>query len=101
MVERMNVLGMAISQSREQRIREIIRTSTSLGDNALTLSVDEDLWGAGMASLASVRVMVAIEEEFSFEFPDEVLTRATFSSIGSIAAVVVEDLLRESSQVPE
>jgi acyl carrier protein len=34
--------------------------------------------------------MLAIEEEFDIEFPEEKLTRRTFSSIANIAAAVSE-----------
>ena len=38
--------------------------------------------------------MVGIEEEFGVEFPDALLTRATFASIDSVAAAVASLLDR-------
>ncbi|NUV87818.1 acyl carrier protein [Streptomyces sp. KAI-26] len=52
------------------------------------LSGDTDLWAAGMDSLSSVAVIVAVEEECDVEFPDELLTREVFSSAAAIAAAV-------------
>ncbi|MFI2314365.1 phosphopantetheine-binding protein [Streptomyces sp. CB00072] len=53
-----------------------------------TLSTDTDLWEAGMDSLSSVTVVVAVEEEYDVVFPDELLTREVFSSAAAIAAAV-------------
>lgn len=60
------------------------------GSQAITLASDSDLWDMGMDSLASVAVMVAVEETFDIEFPDEMLTRDIFTSAASIAAAVRE-----------
>ncbi|MFI7131032.1 phosphopantetheine-binding protein [Nonomuraea sp. NPDC050153] len=46
------------------------------------------LWENGMTSLSSVRLLLLVEEEFDVELPDEALTRTTFESVGSLAAVV-------------
>ena len=43
-----------------------------------------------MTSHASVNVMLALEGEFDIEFPDHLLTRAVFASIGAIQAAVDE-----------
>jgi acyl carrier protein len=52
------------------------------------LADDTDLFGAGLTSHGSVELMLALEAEFGVVFPDEALTRATFSSIGSIVSVL-------------
>ena len=52
------------------------------------LREDADLHAAGLSSYGTVELMVAIEEEFGVEFPDTLLTRATFGSIDSVAAAV-------------
>ncbi|CAM5243320.1 MULTISPECIES: phosphopantetheine-binding protein [Streptomyces] len=52
------------------------------------LSADTDLWRAGMDSLSSVSVVVAVEEQYDVEFPDELLTREVFSTAAAIAAAV-------------
>ena len=49
---------------------------------------DGDLYDAGLTSLATVNLMLAIEDEYDFEFEDEVLTRETFQSVTSLASVV-------------
>jgi acyl carrier protein len=43
---------------------------------------------AGLTSLATVGLMLALEDEFDIEFPDSALSRKTFSSIEAIADTV-------------
>jgi acyl carrier protein len=43
-----------------------------------------------MTSHASVNVMLALEGEFDVEFPDHMLRRGVFESIGSISTAVAE-----------
>lgn len=49
---------------------------------------DADLHAAGLSSYGTVELMVAIEEEFGVEFPDKLLTRATFGNVEALAAAV-------------
>jgi acyl carrier protein len=55
----------------------------SLPDNA-------DLFQAGMSSHASVNVMLALEEAFDLEFPDQMLRRSVFESVSAISAAIGE-----------
>jgi len=55
---------------------------------ASSLDADADLHAAGMSSHASVNVMLALEDALDIEFPDEYLTKETFSTIGRIDAAV-------------
>jgi acyl carrier protein len=75
-----------------------VRTILS-GQGRLSVPVDEltdasDLHGAGLTSLATVSLMLALEEHFDVEFPDALLSRKTFSSINALAAAI--DALRAS-----
>ncbi|MCW3015016.1 MAG: acyl carrier protein [Solirubrobacterales bacterium] len=71
-------------------IRALLTQSGRLTTDASTLPVDADLYTAGLTSHGSVTLMLAIEEAFDVEFPDHMLTREVFSSIGAIAAAVAE-----------
>jgi acyl carrier protein len=71
-------------------IRALLTQSGRLTTDASTLPVDADLYRAGLTSHGSVTLMLAIEEAFDIEFPDRMLTREVFSSIGAIAAAVAE-----------
>lgn len=53
----------------------------SLGDDA-------DLYDAGLTSMSTVTVMLALEDSFDVEFPESMLSRSTFSSISSIEAAL-------------
>jgi acyl carrier protein len=55
-----------------------------------------DLYELGLTSHASVDVMLALEDEFDIEFPEEVLKKATFASVHNIAQVV-EGLVKLSA----
>jgi acyl carrier protein len=55
-----------------------------------------DLYELGLTSHASVNVMLALEDEFDIEFPDEVLKKSTFASVCNIQQVV-EDLGKSSA----
>jgi len=70
------------------KIRQILKEHGRLGADADTLSLNDDLYAAGMTSHANVNVMLALEGEFEVEFPDAMLKRGTFDSIGSIRNAV-------------
>jgi acyl carrier protein len=69
-------------------IRQIIKEHGKLSANIDSLEDSSDLYNAGMTSHASVVVMLALENEFDFEFPSELLNRKVFESINSIAETV-------------
>ena len=78
----------------KERIRTLVKDHARIG---LPLSALEDstpLYQAGMSSYASVQLMLALENEFSLEFPDRMLSREVFESIDSIACAV-ETVLRQ------
>lgn len=72
----------------EDRLRNIITKFGRLPVAVDTLASDDDLYDAGLSSLASVNLMLAVEDEFDIEFPDHLLTRRTFQSISSLSNVV-------------
>jgi acyl carrier protein len=73
-----------------ERVREIVSQHGRLGVPVGQLSDDSDLHEAGLTSLATVGLMLALEDAFDIEFPDSMLSRKTFGSIGSLAAAVEE-----------
>lgn len=70
------------------KIRHVLRQHGRLGTDVDTLSTADNLFLAGMTSHANVNVMLALENEFDVEFPDHMLKRGTFDSIGSISSAV-------------
>jgi acyl carrier protein len=71
-----------------ETVREVLAQHGRLGVPVAELTDDSDLYLAGLTSLATVGVMLALEEAFDIEFPDALLTRRTFGSIGSLASAV-------------
>jgi acyl carrier protein len=71
-------------------IRRIVAQHGHLSGSIDSLADDSDLYLAGLTSLATVNVMLMLENHFDIEFPDSKLGRVTFSSIESIAEVVAE-----------
>ena len=71
-----------------EKIRDLIDQHAGLPGGARELADDTDLYRAGMKSFASVQLMLAIEEAFEIEFPEEMLNRATFRSASAIAQAV-------------
>jgi len=68
----------------EAKIRTILGEHGRLARDAAGLAATDDLYQAGMSSHASVNVMLALEGEFEIEFPDHLLKRSVFESIGSM-----------------
>jgi acyl carrier protein len=73
-----------------EEIRKIIGEHARLSVDAAGLAPDADLYQAGMTSHASVNVMLALEDRFDVEFPDQMLTREVFESIAAIEQAVGE-----------
>ncbi|ROQ40127.1 holo-[acyl-carrier-protein] synthase [Frondihabitans sp. PhB188] len=67
-------------------IRTVLDQHGHLVTPVAELGDGDDLYQAGLSSHATVNVMLALEEELDLEFPDELLSRATFSSIDSLEA---------------
>ena len=70
------------------RLQKLLGDLGTLECDAAQLTPETDLYATGLTSLASVDLMLAIEQDFGFLFPDDLLNRRTFGSIGAIAAVI-------------
>jgi acyl carrier protein len=73
-----------------EKIRRILKEHGRLSQDADGLGEDADLYQAGLTSHASVNVMLALEGEFEVEFPDSMLKRSSFQTIGAIKASLEE-----------
>jgi acyl carrier protein len=71
-------------------VRQVLSAHARLPVDIGTLADDTDLFRAGMSSHASVNVMLALEDTFDVEFPDEMLKRSVFESINAIVAAISE-----------
>lgn len=73
-----------------EKVRNILTQHGRLSNDVNSLENDSDLYNAGLTSLATVGLMLALEDEFDVEFPDSMLSRKTFSSIESITDAIEE-----------
>jgi len=76
-------------------IRDVLRDHARLPVDVDSLAAGDDLFVAGMSSHASVNVMLALEDAFDIEFPDQMLKRSVFESVAGIEAAIRE--LREQT----
>lgn len=73
-----------------EQIRSLVAEHARLLVDVNTLSDDDDLYAAGLTSLSTVNLMLALEEHFDVEFLDRMLGRKTFGSIRSLAEAIGE-----------
>ena len=78
----------------EEQIRKIVTQHAKLAVGLDTLSADSDLYAAGLSSLSTVNVMLALEDHFDVEFKDSMLGRKTFGTIRSLSETI-EELIGE------
>jgi acyl carrier protein len=69
-------------------VREIVKEHGRLAVDVEALADDASLYEAGMTSHASVNVMLALEDAFDVEFPDEMLKRSVFETVANISAAL-------------
>jgi D-alanine--poly(phosphoribitol) ligase subunit 2 len=70
------------------RVRTIVGSLNLLPVPLEGLSDEDNLFDAGMTSFGSVQLMLAVEEEFDIEFPNSLLTRKTFATLGGLVSAV-------------
>lgn len=77
-------------------IRTILSEVARLDVPVESLDDQADLYAAGLSSLATVHVMLAMENAFGIEIPDRLLTRQLFRSINSLAAAA--ELIKQEQE---
>lgn len=71
-------------------IRHVLRDHARLAASVDDTADSDNLYERGMTSLASVTVMLALEDAFDIEFADRLLRKSTFASIRAIRTAVNE-----------
>ena len=71
-------------------IRRVLSDHARLPVDVNSIGEHQDLFAAGMSSHASVNVMLALEDTFDIEFPDNMLKRSVFESISGISSAISE-----------
>ncbi|KUZ58964.1 acyl carrier protein [Burkholderia ubonensis] len=69
-------------------IREILKHVAHLETAVDTIGDADDLYDAGLSSLDTIQLMLAIERQFDIEIPDEMLNRQLFRSIDALAETI-------------
>jgi acyl carrier protein len=72
----------------QDQIRDVLAAHGRIAADPHQIDDQADLYDLGMTSHASVDVMLALEDAFDIEFPEEVLKKSTFASVGNIAQIV-------------
>ena len=72
----------------DHRICRLLTENAHLAVDPSSLEDHADLYRAGMSSLSTVNLMMALEEEFGVEFPDDMLQPSTFQSVASIRSAL-------------
>jgi acyl carrier protein len=70
------------------QIRNVLREHAGLAVEVEGLTDDASLFDAGLSSMSTVNVMLALEDAFDVEFPESMLSRKTFESVQAIAEAV-------------
>lgn len=68
---------------------KLVRPYLPLLDDEAVLAPDTMLTDLGLDSLATVGLLMDLEEAFGVQFPDELLTGETFATAASLWGVVV------------
>jgi acyl carrier protein len=77
-------------------LRRVLSETACLDVPVETLSDTDNLYAAGLSSLGTVRVMLAVEEALGIEIPGDLITFELFQCIESIASALAP-LVREES----
>lgn len=72
-----------------EKVRELIDENSSIAITA-AISDDDDLFAAGLQSLDCVRILIAVEDDFDCELPNDRIERSIFASIANLSAIVAE-----------
>ncbi|MET3618611.1 acyl carrier protein [Burkholderia ambifaria] len=69
-------------------IRTILKHVAHLEAAIDSIGDEDDLYEAGLSSLDTIQLMLAIEKQFNIEIPDEMLNRSLFRSIDALADTI-------------
>lgn len=72
----------------DTEIIEILKTAGKITLSEDTLDPALDLFEHGLTSFNSVQVMLTLEEKLGLQFPDELIRRETFQSLGNLKAAL-------------
>ncbi|RQR46956.1 acyl carrier protein [Burkholderia sp. Bp8994] len=72
----------------KNEIRTILKHVAHLEAAIDSIGDGDDLYEAGLSSLDTIQLMLAIEKQFNIEIPDEMLNRNLFRSVDALADTI-------------
>jgi acyl carrier protein len=80
----------------QNEIRDVLAAHGRMAVDAHEVDAHTDLYTLGLTSHATVDVMLALEDAFDIEFPEELLKKSTFESVYNMSQVV-ESLVKSAA----
>jgi acyl carrier protein len=87
-VLRQKVKNMLDRAAMTSQLAEIVRQVMPERSPPLVLAADDDLYDAGLTSMAMVKLMLAVEVAFDVSIPDDDLHPDNFRTIAAVEALV-------------
>ena len=72
----------------EETVRAVVGSYGALSVAVADVGPDDNLYELGMTSAATLNVMLALEETFDIEFPEDLLERAIFGSLSTMETAI-------------
>jgi acyl carrier protein len=70
------------------KLQEILRPKLRFLAPGVEMPMDEDLGKLGLDSMASIDLLMEIEQQLGVQIPDELMTADTFSTLSHLQAVI-------------
>jgi acyl carrier protein len=83
-----------------EKIRDTLRQHARLNRDVSGIAEDADLYACGLTSHATVNLMLGLEDAFNVEFPERMLRRRTFETIGNIRDSIAELTAGQPANTP-
>ena len=74
----------------KNELRKILRDTAHFEVSIDSVRDNDDLYEAGLSSLNTIQLMLAVERHFNIEIPDQMLNRQLFQSIDSLAQAITQ-----------
>ena len=74
------------TKAKEAKLVEII--STEILEPGADFNENTDLYGAGLDSMATMQLVIRIEQEFGVRLPANKITKQNFSSVSALARII-------------
>lgn len=88
---------MSNAESVRQKILDIINSNIE-NVNLQFNQADEDLVDMGMDSIKFISIIVALEDNFEIEYPDDFLLIAQSNTVNKLASVVASALEKQNTE---